>query len=1056
MPILRDFQWRLRYTPEDGDLVHGLYVPLLSCAERYDRLTGYFSATALALAARGIEGLVVNNGAMRIVVGCTLGPDEVEAIERGEALRATVQRRLLSMPLEPPDDATRHGLELLAWLVAEGRLEVKVAVPCDDAGKPLAGGAIFHEKAGVVEDKAGEKVAFNGSLNETAYGWTQNFESLNVFTSWADPARVAAEEEHFARLWADKAKRARVVDVPQAAREDLLRFLPDPQTLGARLKAAAPARDVPEAPKPEPDPIPEPPSDLRRAVWACIARAPTQPNGGERVGEATSTVTPWPHQVRAFHRLYDHWPPKLLIADEVGLGKTIQAGLLLRQAWLAGRAKRILILTPKAVLRQWQIELREKFNLNWPIYDGQKLCWYPSPAIRGRHERPVSRSDWTKEPVVLASSHLLRRSDRAREVLEAEPWDLIVLDEAHHARRRGAGSVQEGGPNALLRLMRGLRERTAGMILMTATPMQVHPVEVWDLLDLLGLPREWSAPAFLGFFDDVARDNPSPDAMDRMAALFRAVEAAYGPADVSAVQALGLSSKLRARKVLDALRDPASVPRRQLEVDQRRAAVALMRRNTPIARLVSRHTRDLLRRYHKAGLLSTPIADREVRDEFIHLSEAEDAIYKAVEDYISTSYRQAVDRGASSQERNAVGFVMTIYRRRLASSFHALRCTLEAHMATIADPSRSSDLLASLDEDVDDDEADAPEEDEAERLARQALAMEERSDIERLISLIRRLPPDTKVEALRNEIAKLRDEGYPQVMVFSQFTDTMDLLRSELSRDAGLRIMCFSGRGGEVRANDGSWRTISRDEVKRRFREGTADVLLCTDAAAEGLNFQFCGALINYDSPWNPMRIEQRIGRIDRLGQRFERIRIVNLHYADTVEADVYLALRNRIKLFEKVVGGLQPILARMPGIIGTRVLAGQGRDAAAEVERAAEQAAGGFDLDEVVEGDLAAPPRSPSSLTMDDLDAVIRLPHLLPLGIAARLLDRRTYGLSLPGQLELRVTTDPDIFEQNAEALELWSPAGPAFPAPDLAPDASPDAPILRELLTRSGRTAI
>jgi superfamily II DNA/RNA helicase len=102
--------------------------------------------------------------------------------------------------------------------------------------------------------------------------------------------------------------------------------------------------------------------------------------------------------------------------------------------------------------------------------------------------------------------------------------------------------------------------------------------------------------------------------------------------------------------------------------------------------------------------------------------------------------------------------------------------------------------------------------------------------------------------------------------------------------------MCFSGRGGQVPAKDGSWRVITRDEVKRQFREGKADVLLCTDAAAEGLNFQFCGALINYDMPWNPMRVEQRIGRIDRLGQRYPSIQIVNLHYADTVEADVYQA----------------------------------------------------------------------------------------------------------------------------------------------------------------------
>ena len=123
-------------------------------------------------------------------------------------------------------------------------------------------------------------------------------------------------------------------------------------------------------------------------------------------------MTPWPHQARAFERLYAQWPPKLLIADEVGLGKTIQAGMLLRQAWLAGRARRILILAPKAVLRQWQIELREKFNLNWPIYDGRKLSWYRSPALREAYEREVDPREWHREPVVIASSHLLRRRDR--------------------------------------------------------------------------------------------------------------------------------------------------------------------------------------------------------------------------------------------------------------------------------------------------------------------------------------------------------------------------------------------------------------------------------------------------------------------------------------------------------------------------------------------------------------------------------------------------------------------------------------------------------------------
>ena len=249
----------------------------------------------------------------------------------------------------------------------------------------------------------------------------------------------------------------------------------------------------------------------------------------------------------------------------MGLGKTIQAGLLLRQAWLSGRAKRILVLAPKAVLGQWQIELREKFNLNWPIYDGRLLVRYPSPALRGRHRVEAGRHRWHEEPAVIASSHLMRRRDRAAVLLEdAAPWDLVVLDEAHHARRRAAGAPQEGGPNALLRLMRGLEGRTQGLVLLTATPMQVHPVEVWDLLDLLGLPPEWSAEAFLRFFEDLAQPSPSSQALDRMSGLFRAVERSYGEVATEDAQRLTALSRFKANKVLRALRDPASIPRRQL------------------------------------------------------------------------------------------------------------------------------------------------------------------------------------------------------------------------------------------------------------------------------------------------------------------------------------------------------------------------------------------------------------------------------------------------------------------------------------------------------------
>ena len=1104
--MLAGRSWQRKYTPDDGDLVRLFYVPALEDAERYDRLTGYFNAGALALAARGIDGLVRNRGHMRLVVGCTLPPAEIEAIERGAALRERVERHLAELPLAPPDADAADALELLAWMVARGHLDVKVAVPCDVERRPIPEDGIFHEKAGIVADRAGDRLAWNGSLNETAAGWRHNWESINVYTSWGpEPKRVDDEETNFGRIWADKAKRVIVLDTPEAVRRDLMRFMPD-SDVPARLRDGTdPPPAVPVVPAPEgggaADEDAEPAVDLRSRVWAFIDRAPTLSGGGACVGEATAAVTPWPHQVRAFERLYAHWPPRLLIADEVGLGKTIQAGLLLRQAWLAGRAKRILILAPKAVLRQWQIELREKFNLNWPIYDGRQLVWYASPARRGSDRRPVAPDAWHAEPVVIASSHLMRRRDRAQVLLdEAPPWDLVVLDEAHHARRRAAGSAQEGGPNALLRLMQGLKERASGLLLLTATPMQVHPIEVWDLLNLLGLPGDWSGPAFLRFFEDVAAPSPSPDAVERMARLFRATEREFGPMAAPDARRIAGLSPLRANRVLRALRDPASIPRRQLETPERCAALALMRSHTPVRHLVSRHTRELLRRYHEKGLLATPIAERRVEDRFVEMTADERALYDAVEDYIATTYNQA-----AADERTAVGFVMTIYRRRLASSFQALRTTLERHLGAVAaagDSAVGADasdvpatLFTPLEEDVSDDETsdEARDADEVAVLEQQALAFEEAADIQGLLDGIRRLPPDGKVQELKEVIQELHRDGFTQAMVFTQYTDTMDFLREELgaweaasteagpgapeSRAGALRLMCFSGRGGEVRSAGGAWSTIGRDEVRRRFREGEADLLLCTDAAAEGLNFQFCGALVNYDMPWNPMRVEQRIGRIDRLGQAHPAIRIVNLHYAGTVETDVYRALRTRINLFESVVGPLQPILARLPRTIAGAVLTGDRRrgegtgpatdggpvsdvgahpEVVEDIERQVREArAGGFDIDATLDADISMPARVPSPVAMEDLDRVITAPDLMPPGTDIQPMGQREYGLLAPGMGErLRVTTSPEYYEKHSDSVELWSPGNPLFKGPDfvaeMKEDEFPRGTTLKDLLDR------
>jgi hypothetical protein len=231
--------------------------------------------------------------------------------------------------------------------------------------------------------------------------------------------------------------------------------------------------------------------------------------------------------------------------------------------------------------------------------------------------------------------------------------------------------------------------------------------------------------------------------------------------------------------------------------------------------------------------------------------------------------------------------------------------------------------------------------------------------------------------------------------------------------------------------------------------------LICTDAVAEGLNFQTCGVVINLDLPWNPMKVEHEIGRIDRIGrigQKFPVIRVVNFAYEDTVEADVYFALGKRINLFQGIVGKLQPILSRLPREFEKVALERpEHREAArqrflADVEGLVERAdEGGFDVDEVADETLDVPDFPGPGLTLLDLDAALNVPDVLPPGTELAPLDPGSYKLRLPGgDAWVRVTADSEVFDDHAESHEFLSPGGAFFEG--LATPKSEDSSVPRE----------
>ena len=1015
---LRQIDLAISYGPGD-DRLHRFYIPALRASVRYDRMTGYFTSGALPIAAAGVAHLVAGGGQMRLLAGAQLSAKDVEAIRAGHDLQDLLSDRLAQSLPDPralQDQLLHDRLAALAWMIAAGALEIRVVLPKGEDGLPLPESQsepYFHPKIGIFTDATGDQVVFDGSINESIQAWQHNYEQFMVFTSWAEGrAWIAEAIGRFNRLWHHQEPDWLSLPIPEAARQKLLRYTP----------ACAPERDPLER---SDQAVCEQVTRMilaqnRQAEQALLQFVRDAPHliGATELGAATCALTPWPHQRVVARRLVEAYPARRLLADEVGLGKTIEAGLALRQLWLSGVVQRALILAPKSVLRQWQEELYEKFALNVPIYDGKVFR-----DVRKTEIIPTTRNPWDSVDVALASSQLVKRRERQQILVSARPWDLVIVDEAHHARRRDFLDLNTYRPNRLLELLNELQHHTRGLFLMTATPMQVHPIEAWDLLNLLGLSDEWGADGqhFLAFYDELRRPFAEVD-WRYVFRLLRSELEVRGGIDETfvtmALEQLGVVDWQRVRSLVKEAQPQRAM--RKLSPEAQSMAVGLVRQHTPLRRLVYRNTRGLLREYRRQGLLTENVPRRDPHLVWIPMRPEERALYERIDEYITRFYRKY------EGERKGLGFVMTVYRRRLTSSFYAVRRSLERRLAFL-----HGQNVPELDEDDMEQEALSLDADEVEPSDR-SLFQEEIAYVQDFIHGLGMLTGhDSKVERLLADLQQAFRER-DTVLVFTQYTDTMDFLRDQLRQSYGRQVACYSGRGGEVW--DGMmWMPAIKEEIKNAFRTGeTVKILVCTEAASEGLNLQTCGVLINYDMPWNPMRVEQRIGRIDRIGQRYDEVWVRNYFYKETVEAKVYQSLSNRIDWFQDVVGPLQPILSRVGQIIQTIAMVPEAerqdalRETLAQLQTAIENTQAGLNLDE-----WAA---QADSGTQEALQTPITMPELAQaLTTLAPYRDRFRSHNRIPGALWLRqdggevaVTFDLNTFDAHPNTLQLLTFGNP------------------------------
>ena len=599
----------------------------------------------------------------------------------------------------------------------------------------------------------------------------------------------------------------------------------------------------------------------------------------ELVSLAHARVDLKPHQVSVAHRVVSNFPHRFLLCDEVGLGKTIEAAMVIKELRARGDARRVLILVPAGLQIQWLTELKVKFGENFALFNREKIL--------SKRDQNV-HNPWADDLSIITSHSFATATDDRINEIASVPWDLIIVDEAHHARRQRQGTRQR-----MTRLYRLVSELTArsefgqrSVLFLTATPMQLQQHELFSLVEMLNHTLFASERDFASHLASRSGVNRAAEELAKAMQLagFELIDAL--PSDWLDRTARILSCSTD--DLIDRLHDPDGLLD-EIRRQHRLSEVMLRNRRAVVGGFMPR-------RAFRWELELSPL-EAEIQDE------------------MEAVIREGFDV-AAAQQRNAVGFLMVTWQKLLASSSRALRNSLERRCQRLATgetvEQRSHQLIDEYgDEDL------SPE--EVEGAVREAVE----DEIERLRQIIEQLETiqlDSKARVFVEKLEELfRHDADGKVLIFTQFRDTQDML-SELLKSRGWRTHAFHG----------GLSTEQKDKAIADFRAASGpNILISTEAGGEGRNLQFAHHLVNYDLPWNPMRVEQRIGRVDRFGQTHV-VAVYNFHVRGSIESRILEVLEERIRLFEESIGGLEPILGEVEEDIRRAM-----RLAAADRERA-------------------------------------------------------------------------------------------------------------------------
>ena len=826
----------------------------LSGASRYLRIAGYFRSSLLEVVGEALESV----GEIRVVCNGDLDPHDVKVAKAARDGQEALARTLVSSW-----QSTEDGLDLLLAreryrrlhdLLLSGRMKVRV-VPRDTDN------VFVHGKAGVIEHADGRVYTFVGSVNDSASGFRHAYEIL-----WGDEDPSAADwvREDFEHFWRQG------VDLPDAVVKHV-------GAMADRIeyRSIEAARD----------------SEGAVAIEAVLADRPIYKGG--------QILRSW--QKRFVQTCVEDWrlhgKARYLIADDVGLGKTLSmaaAALVLSIL----EDKPVLVLAPATLIWQWQEELEDKLGVPAAVWSTQKKCWLDSnrrPLTQKGDATLAAKCPWR---IGIMSTGLIVNGDDngERGALAKKSFGVVILDEAHKARSsRGQSGRDVAKPNNLLDFLRRVAGNAGSVILGTATPIQLAAVELWDLMSALtqGAPQvlgkpfdggEWLRDDSIQFLNGV---RPWPTLDTNRWSLFR--NPLPPSAEHRVFQDIRGDAGLSSRDVVGPRYDALS---RDIRSEFQSEFQTLAERHNPIVRRVIRRTRPMLEErglLKRIGVITHPRADDGLAASLF------DGEGLAMNFAFRTAYEAAEKFSQLYAKRcPGAGFLKTILLRRIGSSAKAgletARHLLGRLDGTLIPEDEISDEGAPADV--------APPDPEEIQFLR---------EVERnLAAVVSGADGDPKVQVVLHYLRDrqwLEDNG---AIIFSQYRTTAEwVLEALCNAYPEEPVALYAGGAASFVQRGQDRRTAAREQIKTRIQNGEIRLVCATDAACEGLNLQRLGAQVNIDMPWNPSRLEQRKGRVQRIGQARDDVHVLNLRYAGTVEDQVYAALSNRFGDIFSVLGQL-------------------------------------------------------------------------------------------------------------------------------------------------------